>query len=91
MTAKKVDAATAGRAIYKKKILPFMKDKDRGKVVVIDVNSGDYEVADDDATALFRLLERQPDAFTWTERVGYPVAHRIGSSVTYRELEAEHD
>ncbi len=91
MAAQREDVAAVGRAIYKKAILPLMEDDDKGRVVVIDVNSGDYEVADDDATALFRLLERQPDAFTWTERVGYPVAHRIGSSVTYRELEAEHD
>lgn len=78
MPTKRDDAPVAGRAMYEEKILPLLKSDDRGKVVVIDVNSGDYEIDSDDAAALFRLLERRPDAFTWTERVGYPVAHRMG-------------
>ena len=42
-------------------------------------NSGDYEIDYDDAAALFNLLERRPDAFTWSERVGYRAVHRIAS------------
>ena len=76
MPAKKDDTATIGRAIYNEQILPLMKNEDKGKVVVIDVNSGDYEIDYDDAAALFNLLERRPDAFTWSERVGY----RAGAS-----------
>ena len=78
MAVKKKDAAAIGRAIYENHILPKMKPEDRGKVVVIDVNSGDYEIGYDDAVAMFSLLERRPDAFTWSERVGYPVVHRMG-------------
>ena len=91
MPAKRDDAPIAGRAMYEKKILPLLKSDDRGKVVVIDVNSGDYEIDSDDAAALFRLLERRPDAFTWTERVGYPVAHRVGFSVTHQGPETVND
>ena len=79
MAANKDDTATIGRAIYTEKILPLMKDEDKGKVVVIDVNSGDHEIDYDDAAALFNLLERRPDAFTWSERVGYRAAHRVAS------------
>ena len=78
MAINQKDAAAVGRAIYKNKILPDMKAQDKGKVVVIDVNSGDYEIGYDDAAAMFTLLERRPDAFTWSERVGYPAVHRIG-------------
>ena len=35
------DASAEGRAIYKEKILPLMEENDKGKVVVIDVNSGE--------------------------------------------------
>ena len=80
MTVRKEDVATVGRVIYRDKILPLMKAEDKGKVVVIDVNSGDYEIGLDDAAAMFRLLERHPDAFTWTERVGYAAVHRMGFS-----------
>ena len=79
MAANKDDTATIGRAIYNEQILPLMKDDDKGKVVVMDVNSGDYEIDYDDAAALFNLLERRPDAFTWSERGGYRAVHRIAS------------
>ena len=60
MVAKREDASFVGRAIYKEKILPLLKADDKGKVVVIDVNSGDYEIDYDDAAAMFRLIERRP-------------------------------
>lgn len=50
-----------------------------GRFVVIDVKSGDYEVADRDADATFRLMARRPDAETWAERVGYAAAYRLGA------------
>ena len=70
-------AADAGRAIYNRDIRDKVEPAERGKVVVIDVNSGDWEIDADDATALFRLLERRPDAFTWAERVGYPAVYNF--------------
>jgi hypothetical protein len=90
------DAATVGRAIYNEKILPKLGPEYKGKVVVIDVNSGDYEIADKSLTATLRLLERRPDAFTWAERVGFPAPHRLGFRATYGSInlksgKAEHD
>ena len=72
-------AAHAGRAIYNKTIREKVEPAEIGKVVVIDVNSGDWEIDADDSTALFKLLERRPDAFTWAERVGYPAVYEMGS------------
>ncbi|MCY4654462.1 MAG: hypothetical protein OXC95_15015 [Dehalococcoidia bacterium] len=72
-------AAYVGRAIYNKTIRDKVEPTEKGKVVVIDVNSGDWEIDTDDATALFRLLERRPDAFTWAERVGYTAVYDMGS------------
>lgn len=64
------EIAKLGEKIYAG-IRAEMEANELGRMVVIDVNSGDYEVADDDLTALLRLKERQPDAMTWGERVGY--------------------
>ena len=83
MSDKKDDTAAIGRAIYNEKILPTLGPEYKGKVVVIDVNSGDYEIADKSLTATLRLLERRPDAFTWAERVGSPAPHRLGFRATY--------
>ena len=79
MAGNKDGTAAIGRAICEERILPFMKGEDKGKVVVMDVNSGDYEIDYDDAASLFNLLERLPDAFTGSERVGYRAAHRVAS------------
>ena len=64
------EIARLGKQIYAR-IRDKMEASEWGRMVVIDVNSGDYEVADDDLTALLRLIERRPDAMTWGERVGY--------------------
>ena len=77
------DAAIVGRAIYNEKILPKLGPERKGKVVVIDVNSGDYEIADKDLTATLRLRERRPDAYTWAERVGFPAVFRMPFRYTY--------
>ena len=79
MTVNTADVATVGRAIYHKKILPTLGPEDGNKLVVIDVNSGDYEIDADDMAAVTRLLERRPDAYTWLERVGHPAAYHMGS------------
>ena len=63
-----------GKARYAE-IRAEMEAKHWGKMVVIDVHSGDYEIDSDDLTATMRLLERQPAAMTWGERVGYPAAY----------------
>ena len=77
------DAAIVGRAIYNEKILPTLGPEHKGKVVVIDVNSGDYEIADKHMTAAIRLRERQPEAYTWAERVGSRGVYHMGFRYTY--------
>ena len=70
MSVKSKHVAAVGEAMYAK-IRPEMEANYWGKMVVIDVNTGDYEIADDDLTATMRLFERRPNAITWGELVGY--------------------
>ena len=91
MAVRRDDVATVGRAIYDEKIRHKVEPAEKGKVVVIDVNSSDYEIDVDDAAALFRLLERQPDAITWAERVGYPAVHRTGYLVPLHPIELDNE
>ena len=62
MTAKKDDsevgAAAAGRTIYEK-LRARLEAEEWGRVVVIDVKSGDYEIAENHLVAALRLRERQ--------------------------------
>ena len=72
MTANADDVAAAGRAIYNEKIRHLVEPAEKATMVLIDVNSGDYEISGDDAKALVTLQKRHPDAQIWAELVGYP-------------------
>lgn len=50
----------------------------KGKFVVIDVETGDYELDDDDASATMRILEKNPGTLTYGVRVGSAAAYQIG-------------
>ena len=70
-----------GRAIYREKIRPLVYPQETGKIVVIDVRTGDYEVSADqwdEIAASKRLMERRPEAVIWGERVGYKAAASFG-------------
>ncbi|MCY4583945.1 MAG: hypothetical protein OXE50_14300 [Chloroflexi bacterium] len=73
--------ATRGRAIYMEKIRPQVYPQHMGKVLVVDVRTGDYEMcadAFDEIPAEDRLLERKPDALIWRKRVGYQTVAAFG-------------
>jgi hypothetical protein len=46
--------------------------------VLIDVNSGDFEIDRDELAASQRLRERRPTARIWMRKVGSPHARRFG-------------
>jgi hypothetical protein len=74
----KEEFARRGQEIYDRVIRPALRPEDDGKFVAIDIETGDYEMDQDDRTAVERLLRRRSDAQTWLERVGEPAAYRLG-------------
>lgn len=74
MSVKGDYVAKVGEAMYEE-MRAEMEANHWGKMVVIDVNTGDYEIADDDLTATIRLFERRPNAVSWGELVGYPAPY----------------
>lgn len=72
------EIARRGREVYERGIRREVEREHRGRFLVLDVESGDYEIADDDLDASERLLERRPDALLYGLRVGEGVAYRIG-------------
>ena len=69
------DIAARGEAIYRERIQPQVESVKKGSFVVIDVESGDYEIDAGDASATRRLLDRRPKAVTYGVRVGYRAAY----------------
>ena len=63
--------AVRREAIYRERIRQLVEPVKKGSFVVIDVETGDYEIDAGDAAATRRLLERRPNAITYGIRVGY--------------------
>jgi hypothetical protein len=75
------EIARRGQERYEREIRSIVEADagNRGKMLALDIDSGEYELADDSLTALNRLKVTHPDASTYILRVGYPAAVRIGS------------
>jgi hypothetical protein len=77
----KEEHARRGMELYERQVRPQVEAGNRGKVVGIDVDTGDFELAEDTLTAADRLLARRPDAQIWFVRIGEPGVHRFGLQV----------
>ena len=67
-----------GQAIYREKIRPLVHPQHKGKMVIIDVETGDYEMDESAGAAADRLLKRRPGCYTHGVRVGYKVPYSFG-------------
>ena len=72
----KEEHARRGTAVYEQQVRPLVETGNQGKVVAIDVETGEFEVAGDTLTASECLLTRCPDAQIWCVRIGYRGVHR---------------
>jgi hypothetical protein len=72
------ELARLGEQIFDQQVQPALQPADHGKFVAIDVESGEYEIDEDDYTAVARLRSRVPTADVWLMRAGYRAAYRIG-------------
>jgi hypothetical protein len=74
----KEEHARRGAEIYDRQVRPQVEAGNQGRIVAIDVDSGDFELAEEGLAAASRLLARRPDAQVWCVRIGYPAVHRFG-------------
>lgn len=75
-TPREVEAR--GEAIYRRRIRDKVSPAYTGQFLVIDIQSGAYEINGDDLIATQRLLAKYPRAVIYGLRIGYPTAYRIG-------------
>lgn len=66
----KEEFARRGDELYEHNVRPHLEASSRGKFVVIDIETGDYEIDTDELAASDRLLARHPDAQIWLARIG---------------------
>lgn len=82
----KEEFARRGDEIYERDIRPYIEASNEGKFVVIDIETGAYEMDGDELVASDRLLSRYPDAQMWMKRVGSRYVRRFGPHQRSRAL-----
>ena len=73
------ETARLGNEIYKRDIRHLVEAEHFGEYVAIDVDSGDYAIADSVLAAADQLRSRRPDADGWLVRVGYRALRSFGA------------
>ena len=71
-----------GEAIYAEQIRGQVEAGNKGKFLVVDIETGGYEIDADDLSATMRALAKRPAAVLYGLRIGYPTAYRLGARFT---------
>ena len=74
----KEEFARRGDAVYEDSIRSLVEERNEGKFVAIDIETGAYEIDTDELVASDRLLARVPDAQVWLKRIGSRYVRRFG-------------
>ena len=74
----KGEVSDRGNQIYTEKIKSLVEPQENGKFIVINIETGEYEIDERALVASRRLRERCPDSVRFLAKVGYGAAYRIG-------------
>lgn len=81
-TISREEIGRLGQEIYENRLRAVLEvEENIGKIVSIDITSGDYEIADDLLVAGRRLQQRRPDALMYGKRIGYNAVYAVGGSL----------
>jgi hypothetical protein len=71
-----------GEALYNERIRVQVEADHKGKFLVVDVETGDYEIDTDELAALHRARAKRQDAPLYLLRIGRPTAYKLGGRFT---------
>ena len=74
----KEEFARQGDRVYETQVRPIVEVANYGRIVAIDIETGDYELADDILSATNALFDRIPNAQPWIVRIGHRTVHCFG-------------
>ena len=72
------EIAERGQALYVREIQGSLAASDRGKFLVLDIETGEYELDTDGLAAVQRARTKHPDGAFYVIRVGQSAAYRLG-------------
>ena len=71
-----------GQELYEQQIRAQVERPENiGKIISIDIETGDYEVGDDLITTGNRLFARHPGAALYGARIGYNAVYAVGGTL----------
>jgi len=65
------------QAIYRKKLKPKLERKHKGRIVAIDVESGDYFLGKTVLESIEKGRKKHPGKIFYAVRIGYPAVHSL--------------
>lgn len=81
------EIAQRGKELYERQIRTQVEIPENiGKIISIDVESGDYEIDDDLLTSCRHLQTRHSNPILWTERIGFNAVYAVGGTLTRTAL-----
>jgi hypothetical protein len=81
------EIATRGRDIYDRVIRDRVATSENiGRIIAIDIATGNYEIDDNLLAASSHLQQRFPDAIIWAERICFNAVYALGGTLTKVEL-----
>ena len=75
----KEEMARRGQEFYESSIRQQVKAGNEGKIVAIDIETGDFEVDENLVNATNRLFEQHPDAQPWVIQIGHRAVDHFGA------------
>jgi hypothetical protein len=78
------EVAHRAHELYDRLIRPTVEPSHNGEFLILNTQTGEYEMDADEVAATKRALSRFGGASLFTIRVGQPTAHRFGSHLQAR-------
>ncbi len=78
--------ARRGQAFYRSIREKVENRENMGKIISIDINTGNYEIDDNLLESSDRLQREFPDAVIWAERIGFSAVYAVGGTLTKVDL-----
>lgn len=76
------EVSARGEKIYQERIRAKVEVEHKGKFLVVDIETGAYEIDRDDLLATKRALAKRPQSVLYGLRIAHPTAYQLGGRFT---------
>ena len=74
--------AEVGQQLYEKRLRDKLEPRHKGKIIAIEVESGDYFIGKNLNEASLKAKQKHPNNVFYFVRVGYPAVYSFASGAT---------